>query len=280
MPSPEPVRMVSRAGIEYSVEFITPEIAEEMLTHNTDNRSVRRSRVNRYARDMESGAWREDGAAIRFAKDGTLLDGQHRLLGVVQSGVGIWMLVVRNLPMEAQDTMDDLPVRTLADTFGFHGVANKTTAAAVVRRVLMWQNGAKTNQGGKEPTKTEALEAWRIDPVLPLAVEAAVASRAGQRIIPPSIAGLAFWVFYSIEPDDCDDFMEKLIKGIGIDSAGEPAYIVRNQIEKQANAAGRVSETEFLAWIIKAWNHFRAGRTLSPNYRYKITPRETFPEPR
>lgn len=277
---PEPVRMVSRAGIEYSVEQVTPDVAELWLTRNTDNRRVRRATVDKYARDMESGAFLESGASICFAKDGTLLDGQHRLMAIVQSGANISSLVVRNLPNAAQDTMDDLAKRTLADTFGFHNIQNAHTAAAVVRRVLMWQNGIKHNAGGKEPTKAEALAAWREDTTLHIAVDEAIASKSGDRTLPPSIVGLAFWLFFQVDEEDCVAFMEKLVRGLNIADEGDPAFIVRNQINRRSEQAGRISETEFLAWVIKAWNHFRDDRVLAPSYRYKLAPREKFPEPR
>jgi hypothetical protein len=276
----KPVSMVSRTGVSYSIECVTPATAEQWLTKNTANRKVRRARVDRYARDMLTGSFLENGASICFAADGTLLDGQHRLMAVVQAGVSVWMLVVRDLPNVTQDTMDDLPVRTLADTFGFHQIANNHTAAAVTRRVLMWQSGAQQNRGGKEPTKSESLEAWRTDSTLPIAVEAAIGAKSGQKLVPPSIAGLTFWVFYQIDPTDCVEFMEKLIKGLGLTGEGDPVYIVRNQIKKRTDDAGRVPETEFLAWVIKAWNHYRVGKTLAPTYRYKITAREKFPEPK
>lgn len=280
IPAAKPVSMVSSAGVRYEVVFVTPDIAEEMLARNTANRRVRRAKVDKLARDMESGEFTENGASVCVAADGTLLDGQHRLMAIVQSGVGVWLLVVSNLAMASQDTMDDLAARTLADTFGFHSIANAHTAAAVVRRALMWQNGAKFNAGGKEPTKSEALEAWRTDSTLAIAVDAAVAAKSGQKLIPPSIAGLAYWVFFQIDADDCVTFMEKLVKGLDLYSEGDPIYIVRNQIKKRTEDAGRVPESEFLAWVIKAWNHFRTEKTLAPTYRYKISPREKFPEPR
>lgn len=58
--------------------LVTPELAAEWLNHNTRNREKRPKRIAAYARDMAAGRWRRSGEAIKFAPDGTLLDGQNR----------------------------------------------------------------------------------------------------------------------------------------------------------------------------------------------------------
>ena len=272
------VEMVSRAGIAYSVEQVTPEIAERWLTKNTANRRIRRAVVDRYARDMETGDFIENGSSICFAEDGTLLDGQHRLAAVVQSGATVWMLVVRNLRSATQDTMDDLAKRTLADTFGFHGVAAAHTAASITRRVILWQRGIRTNQGNYQPTKTEALTALREDPSIVTAVESAV-HMSSRRLVSPSIIGLTWWLFWQLDEKDCADFWSGLHDGVGLEK-GSPIHIVREQLIQQSNRGERIPETAYLAWVIKAWNHWRAGKTLAPSYRYRLTASERFPEPR
>ena len=58
---------------------ITPELAHEWLGFNTHNRNIRQRIVTAYAADMTGGDWQWNGESIKFAEDGTLLDGQHRL---------------------------------------------------------------------------------------------------------------------------------------------------------------------------------------------------------
>ena len=274
-----PVAMTSPSGVRYSIELVTPDLAESWMAYNTANRRIRRAVSERFARDMVNGDWREDGNGICFAEDGTLINGQHRLSAVTISGVAAWMLIVRGLPMEAQDAMDDGAKRTAGDTFGFHNIMSANTAAAITRRVLMWQSGVRANVGKVQPTKAEMLSAWREDPTLALAAEVA-GNMAKRKSVPASIIGLTWWLFYGIEPEDCIEFWNQLHTGIGFDSDSSPTYLLREQIDRQSSREGRVSETEVLAWVIKAWNHYRAGKTLSPQYRYRIKPGERFPEPK
>jgi hypothetical protein len=274
----QPTVMTSRAGVVYSVDAVGPAIAEKWLAKNSDNRRVRKATIERYARDMASGEWVENGAAISFAEDGTLLDGQHRLWAVVESGATIQTLVARNLPARVQDTMDDGTKRTLGDTFNFHRVENSNTAAAIVRRVILWQQGYRTNQGTYQPTKAESLAALNDDPTISTAIEQACAL-SRRRLTSPSLIGLTWWLFWDIDEQACSDFWNGLHTGVGLDETS-PIYIVREQIMRQNARSERIPETAYLAWIIKAWNHWRADKQLSPAYRYTFTSSEKFPEPR
>ena len=58
---------------------ITPDMAAQMLERNTMNRNISQLNVTRYANDMASGAWEQNGETIKIAEDGTILDGQHPL---------------------------------------------------------------------------------------------------------------------------------------------------------------------------------------------------------
>lgn len=278
LPAPEPVRMVSSAGIEYSVERVTPHMAEQWLTKNTANRTIRRQVVGKYARDMGTGDFIENGSSVCFAEDGTLLDGQHRLAAIVESQATVWLLVVRNLQMSTQDTMDDLAKRTLGDTFGFHGVAGANSAAAITRRIILWQHGIRTNQGNYQPSKTEALTALREDHTIAIAVDAAT-KMSSRKLVSPSIIGLTWWLFWQVDEVDGADFWQALHTGTGLVETS-PIYIVREQLAQQSAKAERIPETAMLAWVIKAWNHWRSGKDLSPSYKYRLTASEKFPEPR
>ena len=270
--------MVSPSGAIYTVETITPEKADEWLARNTDNRHMRKNVVSRYARDMKSGEWAENGSAISFATDGTLLNGQHRLAAVVQSNRSIMALVVRGLPNKAQDTMDDLAKRTLADTFNFHGVNNATSAASIVRRVLLWQNGVRTNSGAFQPTKAESLAAVRNDPSLAVAINAA-SQMSKRNLVSPSIVGLTWWLFWNIDEEDCGNFWAGLHTGANL-ATNSPIYLVREQIITMKSRVERVPETAFLAYIIQAWNQYRAGQTRASSYRYSLKASARFPEPK
>ncbi len=67
--------------------FVTPEIATDWLGMNIRNRNVRQAVVDRLAEDYADF----HPAPISRCLDGTLLDGQHRLMAVVNRERGAWV---------------------------------------------------------------------------------------------------------------------------------------------------------------------------------------------
>lgn len=67
---------------------ITPDVAAAMLERNMEtNRSVRTTYVHQLAHEMEQGRFVSgNGQTIVVTKDGVLIDGQHRLHAIVESG--------------------------------------------------------------------------------------------------------------------------------------------------------------------------------------------------
>lgn len=133
-------------NIKTEILAINPALAEKLLGHNVNNRGIRRRMVVTYARDMEAGLWRLAGSPIVFAADGTLLDGQHRLLAVIESGCTIEFLVIYGVERAAQPVLDTGAKRSFADVLAMRGHSNNTTLAAITKQAAMWdpEDGLKT----------------------------------------------------------------------------------------------------------------------------------------
>ncbi len=69
--------------------LVTPELAQAWLTKRAPfQRSISQSTVAKYAAEMRKGAWQfVPNLVISLTPDGFILDGQHRLSAVVQSGI-------------------------------------------------------------------------------------------------------------------------------------------------------------------------------------------------
>lgn len=154
------------AKITAKVETITPEIAKTMLGENVNNRRISRDNVNLFAREIRNGEWRFNGEAIKFGKDGRLLDGQHRLLAVIAADKPLTTLVIRGLEDETQQTMDSGKTRTLGDVLTLRGEKNSTQLASLARAVyLADQLGMEAAaQNDLKPTRGEIISFIRPDP--------------------------------------------------------------------------------------------------------------------
>lgn len=72
---------------------VTPELARKWLEKNTANRGLRPSRVRYFAKLIENNEFMLTHQGIAFAKDGTLIDGQHRLAAIAAVGKPVRMFV-------------------------------------------------------------------------------------------------------------------------------------------------------------------------------------------
>ena len=114
--------------------LITPAIAALMLQKNEGNRRVRKDVVDKYANEMLNGRWMENtGETIKIAKDGTLVDGQHRLLALMQSGVQLNMHVCTDMDKEVFHKIDQGAVRNGGDIFQIAGIKSLTYSLQLFR---------------------------------------------------------------------------------------------------------------------------------------------------
>lgn len=116
------VRLIKRgimsSKIKSEIRCVTPEMAKAWLGQNTNNRTVRGAVVDRYAQAMKEGSWIATHQGIAFDIDGRLVDGQHRLLAIVKSGVSVDMMITFNLDVKAYGGMDQGAARNAADLLG------------------------------------------------------------------------------------------------------------------------------------------------------------------
>ena len=100
---------------------ITPEMAEKMLEKNIANRKVNQANVNRIAADMTTGNYKVNGETIKISSAGEIIDGQHRLLACVKSGMPFDTYIVYNVEREAVGTIDMGKGRSVADSLNVMG---------------------------------------------------------------------------------------------------------------------------------------------------------------
>jgi len=103
---------------------ITPEIAEKILMKNQSNRSLNKSIVNKYVREIIDNQWSEftpDPIVINL--NGILLNGQHRLNAVVKANksIGFNIYIESNILLTPMDLKCDLGLkRNNADLTGIN----------------------------------------------------------------------------------------------------------------------------------------------------------------
>lgn len=241
---------------------VTPELAAKWLKQNTSNRHLRKRAIADYARDMVAGKWRLNGEAIKFATDGTLLDGQHRLHAVIESGVAIPFLVVTGLANETQETMDAGRKRSAADAFGLRGEAHATVLASVLKRIWMWDQGDLKFNGSAIPTTAECTELLKRKPEIYRSVEIAVRTHQAFRYVPQSVIGTAHHLFSRIDADATVWFFARVGDGAEL-SSGHPVLALRSRVMTDRADRRRTPDYQHMAYLVRAWNALRVDRPLT-----------------
>lgn len=267
--------MTSASGVTYDLMLVTPEMAEQWLTKNVGNRRIRKAILNRYSRDLAAGRWRENGSSIVIAKNGNLLDGQHRLSAIVQTGCAAYTLVVQNVDPIAQPTIDDGAKRTTSDRLTFRDEVNSHATAAILRRVMLWEEGITFNSGKYQPTSQEQLDFLDANDRVKSAVAAAIHYRR-RKLLPPSIIGLCWYVFSGLDADQCATFFDRLDDGANL-AFNHPITVLRNKLIDLTREPGRVPEDLLLHYVMKTWNLYRAKKSAQV---LRVGQNEKFPTPR
>lgn len=138
---------------------VTPDMAREWLKANVHNRRVRPNVVDRYARDMADGKWMLTHQGIAFDKNGTLVDGQHRLLAICKANVPVTMMVTDGFDPDTMMIVDTNAGRTLADFVRWQtseGWINSKSVHSTAR--FVW---SEMMQKQKNPTVQEMIEFMR-----------------------------------------------------------------------------------------------------------------------
>jgi len=122
------------------VETITPEIAKQLLEVNTNNRKVSQANTRKIEEALEAGEWQVSGQTIIISETGRLLDGQHRIHAVLNTGISMEHLVCRGIKDEAFKVIDTGKNRSGGDVLSIVGVVKGTKISNVIKLMDAYDN--------------------------------------------------------------------------------------------------------------------------------------------
>jgi len=264
---------------------ITAEMAARWLESNTHNRKLRDRYIQRLALLMLRGEWRLNGDAIRFDVNNVILDGQHRLWALVLAAkekpdVTIPSLVIRNLPPEAQETMDTGIRRSLADTLELRGETNCVQLSSTLNRIHLTElgEGALRNPNVHRLTSAQAVAMLERNPGIRDVVKVALRFR---KLIPVSVPVMAtcLWQFEHLDHEDSIAFWNAVAVPEKL-GRYDPRFVLHQSLNTMAKSTRKPSSVFVHAIIIKAWNAFRQGRDIQLlSFKQGGKTPDKFPEP-
>lgn len=120
-------------NVQFKLIMISPETAQELLKKVSVNRNIRKVMVAQYVNDIRNNRWdTQTGETIKFDTKGNLIDGQHRLLAIIQTGQTVPVHIAYNCSINAQRVIDG-GGRNVADMLKVSGVGKPDEVALVLK---------------------------------------------------------------------------------------------------------------------------------------------------
>ena len=244
------------------VRKITPSIAKEMLKRNQGNRNVSDVTVTFYASQMISGDWMFDGQPIRFNNSGRLLDGQHRLSAIVESGTEQQFLIITGIASEAFKVMDTGRNRNSCDVFKISGIPYSSQVSTSCRIVYLLTNNNQRVEGSKKISHSILLDFYNNHTrILDCVKKSENLYIEFSRVLSWSHIGAFMYLFGEKSLTDSEDFFRKLCTGLDL-RIDSPIYILRKKLLSDAISVTKLPRNDKYALIIKAWNSYRKGNQI------------------
>jgi hypothetical protein len=244
-------------------ELITPDVAEELLKLNDNNRNPRPDRINKYARAIDLGDWGLTGQPIIIDWNGKLMDGQHRLMAVVQTGTSVSILVVRGVDPKLMPLIDKGAARTAGDAFTWAGIQHGNVVAAAMRQLLALVEGKSTRDSHtlNSITDQEMIDAFAMHEGF-ITWAAPMAINVGKSVKLSASKYLTAMLWLSINGCDSEaiqEFTEQVITGANL-GEGSPILALRNWAMQAKVTKRKLRRDEILIAVVKTWNDLAEGR--------------------
>lgn len=256
--------IVHQNGRQYtitgSVEIVTTDIAKAWLEGKHVNRKSSERRVKSYGRDRLADKWMVTSQAIGFDTNNRLIDGEHRLRMVIDTGLPTAFLVIRGMPAETQHVIDNNRVRTFSDQFGMWTGTDRAkdrTAAANIIRLIMngWTVEAEILTHAE---KAETLDRYK--PELDWAMTAFAGRRSN--IQPAAVVGA--WAYAYGATNEVARWVESFTDGAGLER-GDPLLGLRNYLITNASRSVMTRRSIALRTLRALWGKVN-GEKLSKLY--------------
>ena len=251
---------------------ITPDMAAELLQRNKNNRSVRKNNVDTLAMAMAKGEWELSNDAIVISEGGFLLNGQHRLLAVIKSGVACPFILFTGAKDTVFDIMDTPTIRRVSDAIQRRGGTNTIKMEATIGKYLnlcydynnAWETNTRYDNKVME-TRKGRLDVYEehSDTLHKWINKCARLQQKGLSIVTESmIAGFAFFLENKLHHDEQKivAFLEELL----VDGAARNTTVlfVRKKLMRNKMKVELIPRQDELRYITRAWNDFILGRQV------------------
>jgi hypothetical protein len=135
-------------GVSIYFLQITVERARLLLSKNKNNRHIKAKKLDVLVSALLESKFLINGDTICFDINGRLVDGQHRLKAVIETGEEFMAVIVEGLSTNAMEVIDRVSPRRLRDALTMDGYSGSTILEGGINLVLsldhLWKNDLLT----------------------------------------------------------------------------------------------------------------------------------------
>jgi len=253
------------------VVTITPAEATNWLRCNEHNRPVRKNHVIFLANEIRAGNWQVNGQPIVIADNEQVLDGQHRLLAIIEAGIPIKTLVVYGITEQAFSTIDTGAVRSSADALYLHFDERPIGIVKAVASAVPWlkqlERGAVRTGGGTKISNTEVIVYAQDHPSLFERASRLQSYPKDNRPLSLGVGTALYEYFSRKDEEKADAFFERLYTGEGLER-NDVEFVLRSAFQKDAQRlTSKLQVSIKVRMVIKGWNWRRRGRGDEATYQ-------------
>lgn len=269
---------------------VGPNEAKKLLEHmDPENRALRFTHIARLAEKMKEGLWAANGEVIKIDKYGMVVDGQHRLLAIIRSGVTVELDICYGLESDAVYTMDEGAPRQLRDKISreFPDLKAKKIHREVAEIYTKVIDYDATDAEGYKAWGRRNRGAWNYPEVFAWiranqsTLESIIArckTEEGKGFMRPlSAMGALYFVCKRVDSKKADAFFETMIEATSYPKGKEdPAYWCRKEIEALHARRNKEKGSDLARWpymtvVCKAFNAWLRGERIHSASELRVT---------
>jgi len=258
--------------VKASVVYLDPTLARQLYDGNAENqRRVSSSNLRKVEESIKSGLFALNGESIIQSVSGKLLNGQHRVLAVLNTGIGIWTVLVLNVPDEYFHTIDSGKSRSFSDVCQISGDSDARNVSTTILRLAEYYTDSRSVGTMQAIPHARLQQVKEMCGDVTASISAVVAS---SNVMSRSRTAWLYHVVSTQSKARADEFFGALANGESLSSIS-PVYHLRERMLREKGAKAKLQNREALALLIKAWNVFIEERPLKT---LRWTDGEPFPE--
>jgi hypothetical protein len=239
---------------------ISPDEARHILKYyNKSNRKPSNVVANKYASDMRNGRWRTSGETISFDRNGDLINGQHRLMGVAMADQPQDFVVVYGLEPEVFEVVDNGKTRSNADVLGMMNYQEPAMLSALVRNIIAYEKSGVFDpterstshnfEGVNQITKSQIISYIEENPKVTSYIE----RYKKNQVVSAPIAAFCYWLLCKKGKEQAEKYLDQIFLGYDLQPDTIQSYLF-NKFQRSRNAIqNKMSKTAMIANVILGW---------------------------